>query len=99
MLTMVNNRTNYARDISAMVRESYGSRVKIFANSIPESVRAAEISAEGISIFKHDPKGKVAMAYLSLTEEVIGIECESDLQSEAIEVAVHQRTVENGGTE
>ena len=42
LLTMVNSRTNYARDISAMVRESYGSRVKIFANSIPESVRAAE---------------------------------------------------------
>lgn len=35
------------------------------------SVRAAEISAEGVSIYKHDPKGKVASAYYSLTEEVI----------------------------
>lgn len=35
------------------------------------SVRAAEISAEGVSIYKHDPKGKVALAYDSLTKEVI----------------------------
>ena len=71
LLTMVDNRTNYAKDIDAMIRESYGSKVKIFANNIPNSVRAAEISAEGVSIFLHDPKGKVASAYLSLTEEVL----------------------------
>ena len=35
------------------------------------SVRAAEISAEGVSIYKHDPKGKVASAYDSLTKEVL----------------------------
>ena len=35
------------------------------------SVRAAETSAEGISIYEHDPKGKVAGAYQSLTKEVI----------------------------
>ena len=71
LLTMVDSRTNYARDISAMLVENYGSKVRIFENSIPISVRAAEISAEGVSIFQHDPKGKVASAYQSLTEEVI----------------------------
>ena len=35
------------------------------------SVRAAEISAEGVSIYKHDPKWKVASAYDSLTKEVL----------------------------
>lgn len=74
LLTMVDSRTNYAKDISAMLRESYGSKVKIFANNIPISVRAAEISAEGVSIFEHDPKGKVASAYLSLTKEVLANE-------------------------
>lgn len=74
LLTMVDSRTNYAKDISAMLRESYGSKVKIFANNIPISVRAAEISAEGVSIFEHDPKGKVALAYLSLTKEVLANE-------------------------
>ena len=71
LLTMVDSRTNYARDISSMLKEAYGSRVRIFANAIPISVRAAEISAEGISIYEHDPKGKVASAYDSLTKEVL----------------------------
>ena len=74
LLTMVDSRTNYARDISALLKESYGSKVRIFENCIPISVRAAEISAEGVSIYQHDPKGKVAMAYQSLTEEVLGDE-------------------------
>ena len=74
LLTMVDSRTNYARDISSMLKEAYGSRVKIFTNIIPISVRAAEISAEGVSIYKHDPKGKVASAYNSLTEEVLANE-------------------------
>lgn len=71
LLTMVDSRISYARDISAMLREAYGSQVRIFSNSIPMSVRAAETSAEGISIYEHDPKGKAAAAYLSLTEEVL----------------------------
>ena len=71
LLTMVDSRTNYARDISALLIEAYGSKVRIFENSIPMSVRAAEMSAEGVSIYKHDPKGKVAGAYQSLTKEVL----------------------------
>lgn len=71
LLTMVDSRTNYAKDISALLIENYGSKVRIFQNSIPISVRAAEISAEGVSIYQHDPKGKVASAYQSLTEEVL----------------------------
>lgn len=74
LLTMVDSRTNYARDISALLIENYGSKVRIFKNSIPISVRAAEISAEGVSIYRHDPKGKVAIAYESLTKEVLGDE-------------------------
>ena len=41
----------------------------MFEQGIPRSVRAAEISAEGKSIFAHDPKGKVAEAYRALTKE------------------------------
>lgn len=71
LLTMVDNRTNYAKDISNLLIENYGSKVHIFENSIPMSVRAAEISAEGVSIYKHDPNGKVASAYKSLTKEML----------------------------
>lgn len=74
LLTMVDSRTNYAKDISALLMENYGSRVRIFKNSIPMSVRAAEISAEGVSIYQHDPKGRAAAAYQSLTEEVLSDE-------------------------
>ena len=71
LLTMVDNRTNYSKDISNLIRESYGGKLKVYKTDIPRSVRAEEISAEGTSIFKHDPKGKVAEAYKVLTKEVL----------------------------
>ena len=71
LLTMVDSRTNYAHDISNLIRETYGGKLKVFATDIPLSVRAAEISAEGKSIYAHDPKGKVAAAYKELTKEVL----------------------------
>lgn len=71
LMTMVDGRTNYAKEISSLIRDTYGGRIKVFDTDIPRSVRAAEISAEGTSIFKHDPKGKVAEAYRVLTKEVI----------------------------
>lgn len=73
VLTMVDKRTNYAKEISALVRDVYGGNIRVFKTDIPHSVRAAEISAEGKSIFEHDPKGKVAEAYRELTKEVIAI--------------------------
>ena len=71
LLTMVDGRTNYAKDISALIRENYGGKLKVYQTDIPRSVRAEEISAEGKSIFRHDPKGKVAEAYRVLIKEVL----------------------------
>lgn len=71
LLTMVDSRTNYSKDISNLIRENYGGKLKVYKTDIPRSVRAEEISAEGTSIFKHDPKGKVANAYRVLTKEVL----------------------------
>ena len=71
LLTMVDSRTNYSKDISNLIRESYGGKLKVYKTDIPRSVRAEEISAEGHSIFQHDPKGKVADAYRVLTKEVL----------------------------
>lgn len=71
LLTMVDSRTNYAKEISTLIRDTYGSKLNVYDANIPRSVRAAEISAEGVSIFKHDPGGKVAEAYRSLTKEVL----------------------------
>lgn len=71
LMTMVDIRTNYARDISSLLMETYGGRIRIFDSVIPISVRAAETSAAGTSIYVHDPKGKVSAAYEGLTEEVL----------------------------
>lgn len=83
MLTMVDSRTNYAKEISGIIRETYGSKLKIFATEIPRSVRAEEISAEGKSIFTHDPNGKVAQAYRELTKEMCAIERKKQHRLEA----------------
>lgn len=71
LLTMVDMRTNYARDISEMVSEVYGEKIGMFGSMIPMSVRAAEPSVDGISIYKHCPKGKAAEAYMDFTREVL----------------------------
>lgn len=71
LLTMVDLRTNYAKDIYANVKENYGTQINIFDTRIPLSVKAAEASAKGISIFRHCPKNKVAYAYKELTKEVL----------------------------
>ena len=74
LLTMVDFRTNYARDVAGKVRESYGDKIEIFDTVIPMSVKAAETSAEGVSIFSHCLNGKVAKAYEAITEEVMADE-------------------------
>lgn len=74
LLTKVDRRTNFAKDIAEQIWEVYGSRIHIFANCIPMSVRAAETTAEGKSIYLHDPKGIVADGYRYLTGEVLDYE-------------------------
>lgn len=71
LLTMVDNRTNYARDISLMVYDTYSASIKVFGTEIPMSVRASEVSVEGGSLYSYDPKGKAAFAYMALTKEVL----------------------------
>ena len=65
---MVDYRTNYARDISLMVYDTYSASIKVFGSEIPMSVRASEVSVEGKSIYSYDPKGKVACAYNGINQ-------------------------------
>ena len=71
VMTMVDFRTNYARDIFEKVHKTYSDSVGTFETYIPLSVKAAETSAEGKSVFTHCSAGKVTMAYDSLTKEVL----------------------------
>lgn len=76
LLTMVDLRTVYARDMMNAVLKTYGtgSGVGVFESIIPYSVRAAESSAVGASIFRHDPDGKVAAAYMDFGKELMSRE-------------------------
>ena len=79
LLTMVDSRTIFANEIEMLVRDAYGEQIHIFENNIPMSVRATETSAEGVSIYVHDPNGKVAVAYAALTNEILGISPEVEV--------------------
>lgn len=70
LLTMVDNRTSFAKDISFILRRDYGDKLCVFKTEIPLSIRAAETSSEGKSIFLHDPHGIAAKAYRAFTMEV-----------------------------
>lgn len=74
LLTMVDNRTNNAKSIITSLRSSVGENIRVFESEIPFSVRAAECSLSGESIFSHDKNGKVAAVYEALTKEVTEIE-------------------------
>ena len=71
LLTMVDRRTIFTREIISLVESAYGGKIRIFSEHIPLSVRAAESTAHGVSIFTYDPNGRVAAAYAALTREVL----------------------------
>ena len=74
LFTMVDSRTNNAKDIIETLRDTVGQNIRIFDTEIPHSVRAAECSLTGESIFAYDKTGKVAAAYENLTKEVEQLE-------------------------
>lgn len=57
-MMMADNTTNYAKDISNFLIETYGDKVKTFESTIPISARAAEISTAGVSILHTTRKEK-----------------------------------------
>jgi len=71
LLTLFDNRTNLARATEDTLRQQYGNMLNIYKTKIPVSVRAAETSAAGQSIFAYDGGGKVAEAYSALVNEVM----------------------------
>ena len=71
LLTMVDRRANFTRDIIALIEKTYGEEIRVFGEHIPRSVRAAESTAQGVSIFSYEPNGRVASAYAALTMEVL----------------------------
>lgn len=71
LITMTEGRTNFSKDVSQLVRETYGQSIHVFGGEIPRGIKAAEMSAEGSSIYAFAPKTPVAIAYENFTKEVL----------------------------
>jgi chromosome partitioning protein len=71
LMTLIDNRTNLSKATEDTLRQQYGSHLRIYETKIPVSVRAAEASAAGQSIFVYDGNGPVAKAYAELARVVI----------------------------
>lgn len=71
LMTLVDGRTNLAKDVINAIRTNYGMNIRIFDSQIPIGVKAAEASKTGKSIFAYDSECKPARAYEEFTREVM----------------------------
>lgn len=71
LMTLVDNRTSFAKEVPEIIRRSYGESLRIFETQIPTRIKAAETAAHGVSIFTYDSKSDIAKSYDSLSREVI----------------------------
>lgn len=71
LLTKFQDRTTLCRTIRASVIEEYGESLHVFSEPIAYSIKAAEQSVIGASIFETDPHGKIAQGYMAAAREVI----------------------------
>lgn len=69
LFTLANDRTNNFKQISDIVKNTYGQSIHIFSNYIPRAVTAEEAPAAGVSIYQYDPTGTVSKAYNDFTCE------------------------------
>lgn len=71
LITMANQRTLDFKETVNALYDAYGAQIHIFETVIPFSTRAVEAPKKGVSMFSHDPKGKVTLAYQRFVEELI----------------------------
>ncbi len=74
-LTMVDDRTTLSKEIerglNQCIEEKWKGKARLYKTRIPRSIRVAEAPLLGVSLYRHDPKGKAAQAYRELTKEVL----------------------------
>ena len=73
LFTMIDPRTLLTRSMTDVIRREYGVRIHVLQTMIPRSVRAAESTVRGKSIYSYNPSGKVAQAYEHLALEVMAL--------------------------
>ena len=71
LITMIQKHTNFGREIAEAIRNTYGDHFKIFKNQIPLSIKAAETTSKGKSLYTFEPKNRTAQAYERFVKEVL----------------------------
>jgi chromosome partitioning protein len=69
LLTMYDDRTNLAQQVSSNLREHFGE--KVFKTTIPRNVRLAEAPSYGRPVSLYDPKSRGAESYRELALELL----------------------------
>ena len=72
LVTMYDNRIIFHKEVVKVIEETYAGYFKVFSTKIPVSIRATESQARSVSIFEHDPTGKVAESYGLFARELLG---------------------------
>jgi chromosome partitioning protein len=70
VLTMLDERTNLAQQVTAELRKFFGE--KVCATTIPRNIRLAEAPSHGKAALVYDPRSKGAESYIRLAKEIIG---------------------------
>ena len=71
VMTLADSNTNITRSTIETIRESFSKNIKVFNTIIPKGTKASEATTKGISIYKYAKDSKVALAYESLTKEIL----------------------------
>ena len=71
LVTMFNPSTSLSKDVKAAIDANYGKDIQVFNTMISMSVKAAEQSIAGRSIFSYKRNSKTAQEYNSVVLEVL----------------------------
>lgn len=71
LITMFDSRTNFSKAMTEVIKMSWDSKIKVFDEMIPISIKVKESQAMHIPISKYDKQNKVGKAYIKFTEEYI----------------------------
>ena len=71
VMTLADSNTNITKSTIETIRDSFSKNIKVFDAIIPKATKASEASTSGKSIYEYAKDSKVALAYESLTKEIL----------------------------
>jgi chromosome partitioning protein len=71
LVTMYDGRIKFHREVVSVTEATYSDYFKVFRTKIPVSIKTTESQALSVSIFEHDPTGKIAESYRRFTRELL----------------------------